>query len=184
MADGFIADLVDHFNHAIDSNNKLIAALYERLQRVEADKVPAEWRPYTIKVLSPTTPTTRATQILRAEPRRNSAAIYNQGPDDLLVNNAYFDPDSILQQLSDPANPDTVAPAPGQMVEIALLPSGSHMSIDSIGSVWAFNLASGGAVVSIFESLYQAAKTGIPTMYGESGLLHQNYDADGKKVIA
>jgi hypothetical protein len=184
---GLLSDLLHVFNKHLEDNNILLHRLYDHWQRIEADKTPGQWRPTTILLNCATLPigSPGSFQIMRAEPRRKSADVFNQGPDDIFISNLEFDGPSIKQGISDPANPDTVLPAPLQVVEIGILPSGSATTINSTGSIFAFNLASSGALLSILENLYQGSAS-IPqriTQPGMDGVQGQGYGSTGVKVL-
>ncbi len=186
-------ELLKRFTHHLEINERVLAALYVQIQRREADKVPGKWQPYTVLVLCPTAGTqVLPLQILRDEARRNTLAIVNYGTDDCLIGNEPFDPVSILQQWSDPNNPNTVLPAPNQVVKIGFLPAGGTISIESHGGVWAYNVntssiaGASGALLTIVENLYQIPRV-MPAASGVStptaGLAWEGYTDNGAKVL-
>lgn len=180
-------DILKHFTKHLEVNNRLLSAMYVQQQRVQADRVPGTWRPYTVFVKNNSTSigTQTPIQIFRDEPRRKTLSILNQGADDCLISAVPFDPVSILQQLSDPANPDTVLPAANQVVEIALLQSGSSLTIESRGGAWAWNLSSSGALLSMVENLYFLPRI-IPNptnVVPVSGIAWEGYESNGAKSL-
>lgn len=187
MNDGLILDVLKRMNEHLDRSNRTAMILYDFLQRQEADKVAGMWSPTTVLVNCSTLSNDdgKSFQILRNSPVRKSMNVYNMGPDDCLIDNNPFDGPSIMQQLSDPANPDVVLPAPLQVIATGLLPSGASINIDGSGPLFVYNLASSGALLTVYETLYAARSTGAqhPKPLGWDGLLHQSYIGNGVKAV-
>src|ERR1700722_5471356 len=111
---GQLEEMLMGVNLTMRHTNVLLAHLYKTMQQSEADKTPHSENFYTVNVIAPAVPPT-AWQMLPRNGTRKFLSINNMGPSDLLIGNGWFDPVSILQQVSDPANPSVVLPSPLQM---------------------------------------------------------------------
>ena len=184
MNDGLVIDHLGKVNHSLNQLNKLLALIYYQTQESKAQETPGAERPYIINLQCPTSPEPQALQIVPNNGARQKVGIYNLGPNDLLLSNKYFDPGSILQQISDPAYPNQILPGPNQVVEIGILPRGASCTWYSTASIWGYNVGNSGnqrdapsnCVLSILESLYVTPKsvTGMKP-YGVDGATHGGY---------
>lgn len=160
---GLIEDLLLEHNKLFRANSAVLARLNAWLQQLEAEKTPGSFRPKTINLLcsnlAAANGQVRALQLYPRNGLRGSLAIYNLGPADILYGTKEFDPASILQQVSDPSSPDTVTPSYNQMIDIGILSAGASAAVDATGGVWAYNIGSSNALLTMVETIYSAAIT-------------------------
>lgn len=155
MNDGLVIDHLTRTNHALNNLNKLLALIYYQTQESKAQETPGAERPYTINLSAPGP---GDVQLLPNNGARQKVGVYNQGPGDLLFSNQHFHPASILQQLSDPNHPNTILPAPNQVVNIGLLPNGASATWYSTSAIWVYNVG-GNCLLSMLESIYVTPKS-------------------------
>lgn len=177
---GQLEDMLLGVNTTMRHTNALLAHLYKLMQQTEADKVPHDEKLWTVNVVCPAIPPT-AWQMLPRTGNRKILSLNNMGPSDLLFSSQWFDPGSILQQVSDPANPSTVLPAPLQMVRIGILKSGANVTMNTTSLIYVYNVSPTGALVSIQEDVFVVPNR-QPAEPGSDGRAFQGYaqipDAD------
>ena len=173
MNEAIINDALRHQNVMLAKLTELLEASYLQTQELEANKTPNESRPYTVNLSCPSEPNLHPLQVLGRNPNRSSLTIYNVGAGSCFYHHTMFDPTSILQQFSDPANPNTVLPAYNQVVQIGYLPSGASVTINSTEPLWALNHGAT-CLLTIIESVYAKAGKQQP---GFDGVLGNAYAA-------
>lgn len=170
--------------------DKWLELAYLSQQEQKSTETPRSYRPLVYNLVAGLTPgQINAIQVLGRNFARFDVSIYNVGPGTILYSNAQFDPASMLQQLSDPAHPNTITPSPNQAIQIGYLPAGSSVTINSTDAVWAWNNGSN-ALLVMTEVIYARAgnQTGpMPALIpGLDGAIGQGYgnavDADGNGV--
>lgn len=172
-----LEDVLAKIEQNIRHNNALLGAMYKQTQQKEAQKAPHNSRAYTINVVCPTLPLPLAMQMLPRNDARKDVGLTNLGGSDLLFSEIQFDPSSILQLLNDPSTPDTVIPAPMQVIRIGLLKSGAAVTLTNAAPVWVYNLSvtnGVGALVSILEDVFSVPNR-LPSPPGTDGMAFQNY---------
>lgn len=135
-------------------------ALYDREQLKEATKTPSRSRPITFNLWNPISPPI-ALQLLPKNDLRQEVGLINYGPADILFSNQHFDPGTILQQLSDPNDPDAIVPGYNQAIQIGLLMAGSNVNLQASEGVWAYSLGSAAnanqnALISLQETIFRS----------------------------
>lgn len=142
----------------ISKQQAAMLAHYLMKQLTEARKIPGKTELLTVNLWNPIDPPT-ALQILPKNERRDSVAIVNGGPSDIIFSEKWFDPTSILQLFNDPNDPDAVTPGFNQVISIGFLISGQSVSLDGTLGVWAYSLGSTAgsnqnAIIGLADSLY------------------------------
>lgn len=185
MNDTIINDNITRQNHLLEKLTQLINAAYLQVQELESEKTPSKVRPFTFNLL---TTGNGSHQLMPRNASRDSLTIYNVGTGSCIWSNTRFDLTSILQQFSDPAHPDTIAPAPMQMIEIGYLPSGSTVTINSTEAIYVASIGAA-ALLTILETVYsKAGKQGgtipIPGLDGAIGGGYEAREIDGTLIGA
>lgn len=175
---GTIDQALHHLAEELRLHRGMMALQYQREQAKESRKTPGNGRPYTIDLQNPILPQPQALMLLPRNPLRFNVGINNLGPGDILFHTQNFDPDTILNQISDP-NDSTPFPyavhfnTPNQMVEIGILPSGQSVTLRTTSSIWAFDLGALldsplDALLSLVEVNYDTDTT-TPLPNGHAG---------------
>lgn len=179
---GQLEDMLLGVNNTMRHTNILLAHLYKVQQQREADKTPHDLRVYTVNVVCPSGPNPQAMQVLPRNGTRKQVTIFNSSAaassSDVLISAKQFDPQSILQLISDPGNPDTVLPAPMQVVEIAILAAGAApVTLITTAPIWVYNTkvtTNLGALLTMYEQNYVVPNR-QPTEAGSDGRIFQGY---------
>jgi len=150
-------DLLHEMHKQMQVQSQLLAH-YLHLQLRKASETPGITKLTTINLWNPSSPPT-AIQILTKNDKRETVAIANAGPADVLIATKFFDPTTILQGFNDPNYPDAIVPGYNQMLEIGYLTSGQNLSIDGTAGIWAYSLGSTAgskqnAILSFADSQY------------------------------
>lgn len=141
------------FQHYMDRQEMILAALYQLTQQKEAEKISDDWQPHYILLNTP-----EPIQIIGRSKRRSSLSIYNAGPSAIAYSNVLFEETATLAQyLADSYNVS---------LPIGILASGASVNADTRGAIYAWNLNYGAgspaAGLTIIEGLYSIPDTPIP----------------------
>ncbi len=182
-------DNIERQNKLLDNLTNFLEKIYFQTQEEEGNKQPRNIRPYTANISLGTGSGALALQVMPRNPSRYDFAAYNLGPGDIIWCNTVFDPNSILQQFSDPAHPNVFLPAPNQVVQIGLIPSGATVDVNGQEPLWVFNVG-GNAVLTIIETVFakpgsmHAAGFPIPGLDGAIGAGYGTVDdVDGNPTL-
>jgi hypothetical protein len=136
---------------ALHYNSSVLAAVYNRIQEQEAEKVPGDWKPYRIIVGALDT-----VQVLQGNPKRSSVAIKNDGAAVVLIGPAYFEPTS--------ATEDFNLAAYGSVGNYYPIAVGESVTLNTTGPIYAYCIGytTGGttfATVRAVESLFSTSSS-------------------------
>lgn len=148
-------------------NNVVLSALYQWLQKQQAEKVADAWVPHYVVVNYPD-----VQQILGKNSDRAELYIKNEGPGAVAIAARYFDYNEAVALNTAAAN--------GAIAPMLVLNSGDTTpAIKTHGAFYAYNLDYGSktAILQIIETVYavpHSSKNGqTPTSHGIAGLMEQ-----------
>jgi hypothetical protein len=149
--------LLGRLNNNLETQNRMMMH-YLGMQIKEASKTPPIARPIVFNLVSSQVPP-QAMQILGRNPNRHEVAVVNYGPGSIIFREQWFDPQSMLQNFSDPNFPNVITPGPNQAIPIGYAPQGANFSMKATNGLWAYSVGGSALITMIDEVFVTVAET-------------------------